>query len=92
MITVERVSDDELSMEKWEFVTYMNVSSDTVTVRLHFYGRSERASKRHKFKFEYTNKFVNYNPRSCGMKAEDVFTPCDVFEEACEQIKFTLKV
>jgi len=88
MITVERMSEDKLSTIVWKFTTYMNTSTDRVTMRVNFYGEGIRETKRHKFVYEV--KYDGSDRRNSTIK-ECPDIPEDVFQEAIKQVGFEVK-
>lgn len=84
MITVERLSDDKLSVERWEFSPALSGSR----IFLYFYGRGTRPSTRHKFQFNPKDRFVRSDQRryNSGIDRETITIPDDVKAEAIEKI------
>lgn len=88
MITVERMRKDKLSTVLWKFTTYMNTSTDRVTMRVIFYGEGVRETKRHKF--VYKVKYDGFDLRKSTIK-ECPEIPEDVLQEAISQVGFEVK-
>src|SRR5687767_1666466 len=92
-IEIERKSEDGLKCEFWRFnLSTAYGATDTVDIRLKFYGRSERDTLRHKFKFEPKDRFVSSDRReyNSGIAAARVPLPEDVAVELKSKILFRL--
>ncbi len=89
-IEVEHISADRLSCETWRFSMDTGYGHNkTIHLRLQFYGKANRPSTRHKFKFEPKNRFDNIDHRryNSGIAVEDVPLPEDVKAEAISKIE-----
>ncbi|MBP1309030.1 hypothetical protein JOD82_002050 [Paenibacillus sp. 1182] len=83
---VTRMSNDGLTREIWSFSCESNTITDALEVRLSYYTRSKRPSKRHKFRT--TTKYESFRSNA----REDVPMPDGVKQEIVELIKSRIKL
>ena len=83
VVEVERVEGGGLARQVWRFraAGYGSVST---FLRVEYYGREQRASKRHKWVAAPGTRYTSFDdrPYNSGIKAEDVPLPVDVADEA----------
>jgi hypothetical protein len=84
IIEIERVESDSLSRQVWVFHVIAGYGSSPVFLRAEYYGKEERASKRHKWEKNPGTRYTSFDdrPYNSGIKAEDVPLPNDVAGEA----------
>ena len=93
-IEVERVESDGLSRQVWRFHSTSGFGSQPNILRVEYYGREQRASKRHKWVQREATRYSSYDHRAyySGVAAKDVPLPDDVAAEAKDKFMQSVKV
>ena len=84
VIEVERIESDGLSRQVWRFHSMSGYGSGPTFLRVEYYGREARATKRHKWVIAQGTRYTSFDdrPYNSGIKPEDVPLPGDIAEEA----------
>ncbi|MNW28162.1 hypothetical protein D3C74_49770 [compost metagenome] len=90
MLTVERLSDNELEKQVWKF--YVLLKNDDVVVILDQYELQKRESKRHKFKANIWDRYERLKSSRGGMKVDVVPLPISIEREVRDQVLDGLRV
>jgi len=92
IIEIERIETGNLSRQVWRFHMISGYGASQVFLRVEYYGKEERASKRHKWVKNPATRYTSFDdrPYNSGIRADDVPLPQDVADEALD--RFTQSV
>lgn len=91
-VEVERVAEDGLSRQIWRF--HVITGYGNTILRVEYYGRETRSSKRHKWITAPAKRYASFDPRpyNSGIAAKDVPLPDDVAAEAKDRFMHAVVV